>query len=207
MKRNTYALKPIIKTFSDSIIIYSPISDDDRQLYLQGVFSTITACAAAYTILMHDEIIFRGGIDIGIAFEIGNEEIYGSALVKAYELESKTARYPRIVIGDELVAFLKTIAAGLFRTNIENINKDVATKCLKLLMIDGDGHIAIDVLGSEIFTLFEDSLGSFIHRVVKFIEKQVLTAKENKDTELYFRYIALEGYIESRLEIWQKYIK
>ena len=39
---------------------------------------------------------------MGLATDIGPQEIYGAALGSAYRLESEEAGYPRIVIGDEL---------------------------------------------------------------------------------------------------------
>jgi len=48
----------------------------------------------------------RGGIDVGLATEIGPGEIYGTALERAYVLKSKEAEYQRIVIGDELCRYL-----------------------------------------------------------------------------------------------------
>lgn len=51
----------------------------------------------------------RGGIDVGLATEIGPEEIYGTALERGYLLERDVARYPRIVIGDELWKYLNAV--------------------------------------------------------------------------------------------------
>jgi hypothetical protein len=48
----------------------------------------------------------RGGIELGLAMDIDNDDIYGPALARAYTLESKVAQYPRIVIGEELILYL-----------------------------------------------------------------------------------------------------
>ncbi len=41
----------------------------------------------------------------------GPGEIYGTALERAYVLESEVAKYPRIVIGDELWKYLNAVLA------------------------------------------------------------------------------------------------
>jgi hypothetical protein len=41
----------------------------------------------------------------------GRGEIYGTALERAYDLESEVAKYPRIVIGDELSKYLNSVLA------------------------------------------------------------------------------------------------
>lgn len=52
---------------------------------------------------------FRAGVEVGLGTELDNGEIYGPVLYKAYELESKVAEYPRIVVGKELINYLTTL--------------------------------------------------------------------------------------------------
>lgn len=56
-------------------------------------------------------VLFRGAISLGdIAVDmddLNDEQIFGPALVRSYELESETAVYPRIVIDRDLMAKVK----------------------------------------------------------------------------------------------------
>ncbi|PYT75343.1 MAG: hypothetical protein DMG39_00035 [Acidobacteria bacterium] len=48
---------------------------------------------------------------MGLATEIGPGEIYGTALERAYLLECRVTKYPRLVIGDELWRYLNAALA------------------------------------------------------------------------------------------------
>lgn len=132
--------KPTIVTFSDSIIIYVPLSDDDKVIQVDSIFSSAIAIAGAFLSLMIHGTVFRGGLEIGLACEIGPKEIYGPALLKAYDLESKIAKYPRVVIGDELVHFLQLTVQNPEKEVQSEINQIMAQKSLKLFMVDADGR-------------------------------------------------------------------
>ncbi len=66
------------------------------------------------------EILFRGGISIGqISIEpdtnIDDDVLFGPAIVRSYELESKTARWPRIVIDSPVIERAKEHQGSLWR--------------------------------------------------------------------------------------------
>lgn len=89
------------KTFSDNIIItlkYDQINESFlRKLSLLIIFSNI------FQFEMHQKGVYmRGGISFGSFYKDDNI-IFSTALVKAYELESKKSIYPRIMIDLELI--------------------------------------------------------------------------------------------------------
>ena len=74
---------------------------------MSGVYSALTSAASSFLTMLAQGQAIRGGIDVGIAVELSEQEIYGSALSRAYELESNTAHYPRIVLWEELVKYIQ----------------------------------------------------------------------------------------------------
>ena len=73
-----------------------------------------------------------------------------------YELESKVAEYPRIVIGQERINYLTQLTNGhkqLPEQDKEDIDlcKLMATRCLKMIVQDLDGVPILDYLGKEFF--------------------------------------------------------
>lgn len=83
-----------VNQFSDSIAISSEPTMD-------GFISVIWACGWLQADLLYSGILTRGGISIGpLVHE--NDLIYGEAMIKAYQIESSVAVYPRIVIDDEV---------------------------------------------------------------------------------------------------------
>jgi phosphatidylserine decarboxylase len=204
IKERAEKLKPSVIPFSDSIIVYVPLSDDDRVIQVDGIFSSMLAIAGAFLVLMINGNIFRGGIEIGIACHIGPNEIYGPALAKAHELESKRAKYPRVVAGDELVDFLQKTSRNLEKEAQSKINQVMAQKCLNLLMIDADGNYALDYLGQEYRDMSKQILPDIYEKALSFLESSFSEIKEKKNGDLFMRYLWLTDYFENRLFIWQK---
>src|SRR5208282_4925267 len=80
-----------------------PLRSDGSDLVpIISVCSVLSAAAVVMLMSLANKHPLRGGIDVGLATDIGPQEIYGAALGSAYRLESEEAGYPRIVIGDEL---------------------------------------------------------------------------------------------------------
>ncbi len=49
-------------------------------------------------LLIEKGILFRGGLTIGNIIHNENGTVFGQALIDAYQLETKSAKYPRIVL-------------------------------------------------------------------------------------------------------------
>ena len=89
-----YKLKQLeISSFSDSIVISAP--PDERFL----VFLYVGSIANYY---LKSGVALRGGIAVGSTYHKGNI-VFGRGFISAYDLESKVAVYPRIVIDDSIV--------------------------------------------------------------------------------------------------------
>ena len=80
----------------------------------------------------------RGGIDIG-EFYIDETFVWGEVLLSAYEIESKLARYPRILLSPNVVSIVKTV-------------NDFSSFLLwykKLFTVDLDGRYYVDYFDFE----------------------------------------------------------
>ena len=93
-----------------------------------------------------------------------------SALSRPYELESKIAKYPRIVIGDELIEYLE------YKQNIpgEDIfiatNKKLSEVCFDLITLDDDGYPFLDYLGKGFRKYIASKLDSqIVEKAYQFI--------------------------------------
>jgi hypothetical protein len=147
----------------------------------------------------------RGGIDVGLATEIGPGEIYGTALERAYLLESKVAQYPRIVIGDELWKYLNSALAefGEDKTPVAKAIPAIIQKIMGLIATDTDGKRILDYLGAGVV---ENSAPGDKESMVQPAYEFVL-AEQNRligegNAELIERYASFRSYFESRLSLW-----
>lgn len=85
-----------MKTFSDNIFIYTKAN-------WNALLLVVAHMQANCTFL---DISIRGALSYGELFA-NDDFIYGSSLIEAYDLESKVAIFPRIIIGDSFVRGMK----------------------------------------------------------------------------------------------------
>jgi len=129
--------------FSDSIIISAP--------YKPNTFHSFSKLIAEYQFkLLMNKISIRGGITFGKHF-FEEDFLFSSALIDAYNIESKLARYPRIIVSDDLYELLYSN-----KVNLEYITFDNNYKIIDFLhnaLLDNDN---IEIL-NEIITKLENN--------------------------------------------------
>jgi hypothetical protein len=85
----------LITQFSDSIVVSKP--------YDAASFMWFATRVADYQrLLLDEELLCRGGIAVDKHFSNGSFT-FSAGLIEAYSVESKTARYPRVVISPEVM--------------------------------------------------------------------------------------------------------
>lgn len=99
--KNSFNFKIIYRVFSDNVIIaierFESGKKNNMNLRLLCHFATRVQSMA----LFHFGFLIRGAITKGNIF-INENFVYGTGLIKAYELESKQAKHPRIIIDKDL---------------------------------------------------------------------------------------------------------
>lgn len=85
-----------ITRFSDCIVISFPEKQRDALFFL-----CISLLHFLYEMLINYKLLFRGGITSGKLIHT-DKFLFGPAMNRAYELESKFANYPRIIL-DEII--------------------------------------------------------------------------------------------------------
>ena len=141
----------------------------------------------------------RGAIEIAWGIELRPGELYGPAVVRAYELESEIAQYPRIVIGPEAVKFLKAHASNPEQDVFSQTDKELATLCLNMLVQDADGHWLLHYLGDK-FQLAVVTHNLYIELYAaarKFVLDQLSTHRAQRNTKLALRYSHLLQYFDA----------
>jgi hypothetical protein len=90
--------------FSDSIVRMRPYDSDFSE---GSLFYEIIDLVHAQANLAVDGIFLRGGVSVGEAF-FEESRAFGPGFVRAYQLESSVAVYPRIVVGPEVFEALRS---------------------------------------------------------------------------------------------------
>lgn len=121
-----------VTTFSDSAIISYPLSYDG------ALFLLINDLIHMQMDLLFLGIIIRGGITIGPLYH-DSVNAFGPAMVAAYELESKKAIYPRIIIHPDIVKL------GLEKSPSHRNEFDLDL-IKTAICLDSDGYYFVDYL-------------------------------------------------------------
>lgn len=99
---NQVDLEPDCIQFSDAIVRVNKVESGINDVSPFGVFFwEVLGLVHAQIELANLGVLVRGGIALGDVYS-SEDKVFGPAMVRAYELESKYALYPRIVI-DPLV--------------------------------------------------------------------------------------------------------
>lgn len=88
-----------ITWFSDSIII------SDSDVNIASLLSILLAIENIQSFLCLSQVTIRGGVSIGECYHTGTN-VFGEAMVRAYELEKK-AITPRVILSEEVMEFIE----------------------------------------------------------------------------------------------------
>jgi len=90
--------------FSDSLVVSADITDE---ISVSGLIEL--AAKVNYRLWREHNILTRGGITVGKLIHEESGALVGPAMVRAYEIESTLAVYPRILIDQSCVALINKI--------------------------------------------------------------------------------------------------
>jgi hypothetical protein len=199
-------LRPSFTGFSDSFVTSVPLREQGHELVpVVTVFSALSAACVVMLTALASKHPLRGGIDVGLATEIGPSEIYGTALERAYLLECRVAKYPRLVIGDELWRYLNAALAHFENqtTPVSQAIMAIVRKTIQMIATDTDGHRILDYLGPVMVENAGPDHGQLmIQPAYNFVLAEQKRMLAKGDAELIGRYVLLRSYFESRLAPW-----
>jgi len=167
--------------FSDCIVISVPADDLG--------FLNITQSAFFLAIeLVQNRVLLRGGIVRGQLFH-GKEHVFGPALIEAYELESRVAKTPRIILSKELFEqaawFLETVTEGEIKQYGE----------VSVPIDPADGYRFIDYFSHTHIGSFDAGYeGLNAHHAM--LESMINTHIGSQDPSILMKY----GWVRQRLQ-------
>lgn len=187
----------IRQCWSDGLVYYSNIGDQDVKCRVNGIYDLIVLSGALHFYGLASKQPVRGGVDIAWGVELAPGEIYGAAVARSYELESAVAQYPRIVVSDRIVDFLGAAALGSEGDVFEQCDAGLAQLCLRMLLKDVDGVWMVHILGDAYRqAITQDQHESLYGRALSFIHSQLELHRSTKNTKLAMRYCMLLDYFE-----------
>lgn len=207
---NATDAKVVYRGISDSFIVTVCLAETGLPpAPVNGVYRAFVAAAGMWLLALSIGHPIRGGIDVGMAIDIGDNEVYGPVLDNAYRLESSVAGGPRIVVGDGCIDYLRFVQ-GRPQTDVHaKVASAIASWCLWMLRRDHDGLVTLDPLGDRMLQISRTIPGTpganIADRVTPahdMVRLQLADAQRQGDTKLTFRYLQLLRYFDQRAPHW-----
>lgn len=175
-----------IKTFSDNILFVFPEVEEGN---LGSIFITLSALQRE---LLLEGFVIRGAITVG-EIHVGDNIIFGKGLVDAYNLESKSAIMPRIILSSE--------AMILCQEYLKCYAREFDDPYAKSLLQDVDGFWFLNYLDnpSDDYEFYTDCEEGYLLSHKLFIEKRL--EKYSSDIRVFEKYVWLANYHNSFCDI------
>lgn len=109
-------------SFSDLIVNVTPL-EAEPPLHLHLIFEQIRVLGFRQFYLAASGIFVRGGITVGDIY-VESQTIFGPALVKAYELESMSAKWPIIAVDPEMLRDIQRQAPAYLQSREDREGRD-----------------------------------------------------------------------------------
>jgi hypothetical protein len=183
--------------------------DETGSSNVNVVYAFMGACCGLMCLALELGIPVRGAVTLGLATDALAGQLYGFALCEAHWLESRIAGHPRIVVGDELGAFLEGLRSPPLETtrNLQvQWKSTLAQTCLSLLAQDEDGVTILDYFGQVVQEMWKgrDTLREQMKKAIAFARQEhsrfaaAGTERNSEAAKLAGRYATLSRYLESR---------
>jgi hypothetical protein len=186
--------------FTDGLVIYVPLMENADYLPAKNVFAALATCGMLCLVGLAKEKPVRIGVAIGIAAELRDNELYGKAVVEAYEAESHMAQYPRVLVTNDVVNYLKKKADQVCDENDPacRMQAKSAKECIQMLAPDFDGRFIVNYLG-EFFRKDLREFDDLCQMAYRYVTEELTRQQEKQNTKLAFRYSLLHGYFAENL--------
>lgn len=190
---------------SDAVVISVPLTaENENCTAMNGVHSALIATCGIGLLALSVGVPARAGIDVGVATQIGEREVYGPALERAVNLEGELAEYPRFLVGNELLSYLGWVENGKYNTPFGQIAIGISQLCRKMIVRDSDGRFMLDFLGETVKDSSENSIDKgIVDNARKFVEAQYQRCASSGSEKLASRYYRLLRYFEGRKKVWE----
>lgn len=183
--------------WSDGLVFYTSLNEN--KCPMNSIFEIFSIAGSLCFTGLSGKQPLRGSIEIAWGAELHENELYGAVVAKSYELESKVAQYPRIVIGQLAINYLTDIKEFKVSDNdkLGLYNKSLAKICLEMTTIDLDGHYILNYLGQEFTKRVSYSQSKDLYEMAyDFINEQYKLHRKHKNSKLALRYTWLKGYYD-----------
>lgn len=183
------------KAFSDLIITYVSLGNTSHSIQMRGIYFLLLSNCEVFLRMLADAIPLRGGIALGLAVQNKDNEIYGTALLNPYILESQVANTIRIVIGRELYEHIEQTANSQQLSGpAVNLNIKYAQLCQEFIIQDMDGEYILHYLSKQFNSMTAFHLRA--QNAKKFLDKKCYELQTQNQHSIANKYKTTIKYFE-----------
>lgn len=176
--------------FSDLTVISTPLQKPHNPPGSELFFQLLHLVHAQSTLVIDEGILIRGAVTIGFVVKSWGQ-LFGPAVVRAYELERDVAKYPRIVIDRRIFQVLDSLPGAWLHDKRSN-KRDLR----KLMRKDDDGELFVDYLWAARDEVDNPTIyPAFLDRHRTLIEKRLKEHAHNRDIRKKYNW--LKAYHEA----------
>jgi len=181
--------------WSDGFVRFVCLGDQEIKCPLNGITEIFQFSGCFCLLGLARRHPVRGAIDMAWGVELPHSGLYGPVVANAYELESKVAQYPRIVVGQRVVDFLEARLSNISDDPFTMANRVWAGLCRNMLYKDVDGCWIVHYLGDAFQLTVTNTNQRFLHDKARaFVVEQLEQHRRSQDDKLATRYSQLLNY-------------
>lgn len=182
------------QSFCDTVIVYIPLEPVGDCLPVELVYAILIAAGAAVLNCLALGIPVRGGLQINVAMAVEENDIYGPAPLQAYQLESKTAVFPRVAVGSNVPDYIRVALSSSGTDHYSNISRSIAKQCQQLLAQDSAGVYFVDYLAHPFREMLGELAPAVFASATRFVRSELGRFENARDERHSERYRALLNY-------------
>lgn len=189
--------------FSDTIVVGLSLTEDPEFGHARAakaLFAALAGMMGVHFLTLAARVPLRAGIDIERAMTIGDDEVYGPALVCAHHLESGVAQYPRAVVGPGVAKYLRFLSSRRHQEGAspwDRVASQMADQCGDLLCYDPtDHHLMLDFLSPWMMEMSEFATPAGM--ALRFAQDERAQHVASRNHKLVERYSHLLEYFAGR---------
>lgn len=197
------AAKLKFQRFSDGLVVFISLAEDSTHSPVNGIYGLIASSGSLCLLGLAEKTPIRGGADIAWGVELNESELYGCVVAKSYELESEVAKYPRIIIGSEIINYLQSLAHNEEGDINSQYGRKMAETCIEMVCETPDGNYMVDYLGEGFRKYIANTLDQTIYNeALSYVEEQLERWRDECNSKLIERYETLHEYFVERKNVW-----
>lgn len=179
-----------VTQFSDSVVVSYRVDE------MSGVFWLLDAMAMTIIELASRGYLLRGAVTVGDLYH-DDRHVVGPAMVRAYEMESRDAIVPRVIIDPEVIAVAREHRSEMHTPD------DEEGYVRSFILGDDDGQhyfdyvswrSVVEVVGAE-----DESYGAYLSRIGQIVSNGL----QHSDPRVLRKYLWLYRHYKDAIELFE----